>query len=454
MLEEPDLRSSMLALFLCGAATAQEPKTDPPAIPTDPVRYELPRGWTASRGRAGWTWLLPEGASTEAGALRGALVIESALRSLRAPELRATLEELMAEMEPGLALSGEPSTGELAGRAAWLARFQSAEGAQPARAALAHALATPRGVAVLLFAGEASALAAREPETKALLASLQIVRVAERIAGAKEQRWQTIAFDLPKSWKTQAGDDGALLLLPPGFTGAGEITELYALVGDGSVKALGGAKARRALQAVLDEVQPGLRAKGEEEMRDCGELEGRLQRFAGKSADGRAVSAEAHSFLAPHGACALMALGFPSQLEKRRADLEQILGSLRAEKASAQAAGDAAQELVGRWQYFSSVSLGDGGRATDTMLLLREDGTYLYTSETSSSNPLGGTVSNTRDEGRWSVSGARVTFRSVDGGSKTYALEKRNHPKTGDPMIVLDGQAFVTYFQRAPWRGR
>lgn len=229
---------------------------------------------------------------------------------------------------------------------------------------------------------------------------------------------------------------------------------IYALVGDGSVKTLGDAQARRALQAVLDEVQPGLRAKGEPEPRDYGELEGRLHRFAGKSGDGRAVSAEGHAFLAPHGACALMALGFPAQLEKRRADLEKILASLRAEKVNAQAAGNAAKELVGRWQYFSSVSLSDGGRATDTMLLLREDGTYLYTSETSSSNPLGGTVSNTRDEGRWSVSGARVTFRSVDGSSKTYALEKRNHPKTGDPMIVLDGQAFVTYFQRPPWRER
>ncbi|MBL8899632.1 MAG: hypothetical protein JNM84_18520 [Planctomycetes bacterium] len=448
------MSARLLPLCCLSALLAQEPPVAPSTSASGPLRYELPRGWTAAPGRAGWTWLLPEGASSEADALRGSLVIESALRSLQTPELRPTLEKLVAEMLPDLAWRGEPSASELAGRPALLARFQSAEGAQPVRAAIVHALAMPRGVAVLLFAGDASALAEREPETKALLASLQVVRTAERIAGGVEQRWQTVAFDLPKGWKTRAGDDRALLLLPPGFTGAGEITELYALVGDGSVKALGGAKARRALQAVLDEVQPGLRAKGEEEPRDCGELEGRLQRFAGKSADGRAVSAEGHSFLAPHGACALMALGFPAQLEKRRADLEKILGSLRAEKASAQAPGDAAKELVGRWQYFSSVSLSDGGRATDTMLLLREDGTYLYTSETSSSNPLGGSVSNTRDEGRWSVSGARVTFRSVDGGSKTYALEKRNHPKTGDPMIVLDGQAFVTYFQRAPWRGR
>lgn len=447
------MSAAFVALCCVGALLAQEPPAAPSASASSALRYELPRGWTESPGRAGWTWLLPEGASAEAGALRGALVIESALRSIDTPELHSISEKLVAELVPGLVASGDPQQLQVASRKAQLTTFTSAAGVEPARAALVYAFATPRGVAMLLFAGEASVLAAREPETKALLASLQVVRVAERIAGGKEVRWQTVLFDLPKGWKTQAGDDGALLLLPSGFAASGELTELYALVGDGSVKALGDAKARRALQAVLDHVQPGLRAKGEMEPRDYGEFEGRLHRYAGKGADGRAVSAEGHSFLAPHGACALMALGFPSQLEKRRADLAKILGSLRAEKQDAKTVAGAS-EFAGRWQYFSSVSLSDGGRATDTMLLLREDGTYLYTSETSSSNPLGGSVSNTRDEGRWSVSGTRMTFRSVDGSSQSYTLEKRNHPKTGDPMIVLDGMAFVTYFQRPPWRGR
>ena len=37
-------------------------------------------------------------------------------------------------------------------------------------------------------------------------------------------------------------------------------------------------------------------------------------------------------------------------------------------------------------------------------------------------------------------------------GVTTYVLEKRNHPKNNEPMLVLDGQAFVTFYQKPPWR--
>jgi hypothetical protein len=38
-------------------------------------------------------------------------------------------------------------------------------------------------------------------------------------------------------------------------------------------------------------------------------------------------------------------------------------------------------------------------------------------------------------------------------GTTVYTLEKRNHPKTGDPMLVLNGQPFVTYYKHAPMHG-
>jgi hypothetical protein len=36
-------------------------------------------------------------------------------------------------------------------------------------------------------------------------------------------------------------------------------------------------------------------------------------------------------------------------------------------------------------------------------------------------------------------------------GSGSYVLEKRNHPKNNDPMIVLDGEPYVTYYQKPRW---
>ncbi len=33
----------------------------------------------------------------------------------------------------------------------------------------------------------------------------------------------------------------------------------------------------------------------------------------------------------------------------------------------------------------------------------------------------------------------------------TCSLSRRNHPRTGDPMLCLDDLCFVTYHQRPPW---
>ncbi|CAN5568206.1 hypothetical protein BH18ACI3_BH18ACI3_19430 [soil metagenome] len=36
-------------------------------------------------------------------------------------------------------------------------------------------------------------------------------------------------------------------------------------------------------------------------------------------------------------------------------------------------------------------------------------------------------------------------------GKVVHPIEFRNHPKTGDPMIVVDGDAYVTAYQKRPW---
>ena len=85
---------------------------------------------------------------------------------------------------------------------------------------------------------------------------------------------------------------------------------------------------------------------------------------------------------------------------------------------------------------------------------LNGDGTYHYHSETSSSgnaNGAWGTASQSDDYGRWSVTGNTLTGTSNTGRVATYTFEKRNHPKNNDPMLVINGEAFVTYFQKPPW---
>lgn len=113
--------------------------------------------------------------------------------------------------------------------------------------------------------------------------------------------------------------------------------------------------------------------------------------------------------------------------------------------------GGVARELVGKWCYSANVNAIGGGRQSDICFTLKADGTYEYYGETSNSNIYGGSNSQSSDHGRWSATATTLTARSNSGKTTTYMLEKRNHPKTGDAMLMVDGDAFVTYYQRPSW---
>lgn len=115
------------------------------------------------------------------------------------------------------------------------------------------------------------------------------------------------------------------------------------------------------------------------------------------------------------------------------------------------ATGGVARELVGKWCYAANVNAIGGGRQSNICFTLKADGTYEYYGETSNSNIYGGSNSQSADYGRWSATATSLTARSNSGKTTTYTLEKRNHPKSGDAMLMVDGDAFVTYYQRPSW---
>ncbi len=115
-----------------------------------------------------------------------------------------------------------------------------------------------------------------------------------------------------------------------------------------------------------------------------------------------------------------------------------------------------AQELVGKWCWTNVTSTNSGGRISERCITLNGDGSYQYEAESSMSVNTnayaGGTNSQSSDRGTWSYDGVRIYYNSQMGqGSGSYLLEKRNHPKNGDPMIVLDGETYVTYYQKPRW---
>jgi hypothetical protein len=152
-------------------------------------------------------------------------------------------------------------------------------------------------------------------------------------------------------------------------------------------------------------------------------------------------------------------LAAPVTLTKGTAAADAAKAKLASAKppASSAAASGNGQELVGKWCKMSTFTANQGGGSQrSTCFELRADGTYTYQHEGSMSATApgmwGGTSSQSSDAGRWKFAGNQLTAQSQRGTVNTYTLEKRNHPKNKrDPMICLDGECYVTFYNKPPW---
>lgn len=134
---------------------------------------------------------------------------------------------------------------------------------------------------------------------------------------------------------------------------------------------------------------------------------------------------------------------------------QAVASSVASQGQSGAGGKKVAGELVGKWCYINVTSTNTGGVTSDECIILNADGSYEYHSERSMSTNTNafwaGTNSQSGDRGTWSFDGQRIYYTSQTGTSGSFQLQKRNHPKNGDPMIVLDGKAYVTFYQKSPW---
>lgn len=112
--------------------------------------------------------------------------------------------------------------------------------------------------------------------------------------------------------------------------------------------------------------------------------------------------------------------------------------------------GSIIQAFVGKWCYLANLG-GTSNYRSDRCFTLYANGTYEYFSEVSSSGSAGSSVGSNYDSGRWTATRNSITAYSKTNGKIVYPIELRNHPKTGDPMIVIDGDAYVTQTQKPSW---
>lgn len=127
-------------------------------------------------------------------------------------------------------------------------------------------------------------------------------------------------------------------------------------------------------------------------------------------------------------------------------------------KEAGAAAGSAATlsegvvpEFVGKWCYMSNLT-SSNSYMSSRCFVLHQNGTYEYSAESSSSGAYGSTAGQSYDSGRWTATRTTLTAYSNKNGKIVYPIELRNHPKNkNDPMIVVDGDAYVSATQRRPW---
>ncbi|MBA4853102.1 hypothetical protein [Emticicia sp. BO119] len=114
------------------------------------------------------------------------------------------------------------------------------------------------------------------------------------------------------------------------------------------------------------------------------------------------------------------------------------------------------QSIVGKWCWANTSSTYSSSYNSTKCIVINGNGTYEYYAEGSISGygggGYGGSNSQNSDRGTWKLDGNRIHVQSQAEGYKVYSFEKRNHPKNGEPMIVIDGDTYVTYYKKAPWR--
>lgn len=115
------------------------------------------------------------------------------------------------------------------------------------------------------------------------------------------------------------------------------------------------------------------------------------------------------------------------------------------------AGGQHPPAMFGKWCSYSGTNTGQITSGREQCFTLYPNGTYEYFGQSDSSNQYGATASQGSDTGTWSVNGNSVTVNSRRNGVVTYMLEKKNN-ENNDPMLCLNGECFVTYGPKPPWR--
>lgn len=108
-------------------------------------------------------------------------------------------------------------------------------------------------------------------------------------------------------------------------------------------------------------------------------------------------------------------------------------------------------KLSGTWGCFKDGPVYGGSYHIQRTLYLKSSGTYYFHSESHNSGAHGQASGASEEAGHWWVEGSLMWFEDHRGQTSSRRLDLQNHPGNSDPMIVLDGENYVSRERRPPW---
>ncbi|HHI80518.1 MAG TPA: hypothetical protein ENK02_11110 [Planctomycetes bacterium] len=237
-------------------------------------------------------------------------------------------------------------------------------------------------------------------------------------------------FRYPDGWQLKAGEEDALLLLPPDLARSpAGIEEIIVVSGEkaAGITDVSDGRISGAMDQELSQILPFMRRKGTVKKLRIGGRDYGVHEWGGKNRNGKSFSGLAIACLLEGYSLGVIAIAPTDRLKTRRPVLEAIAGSIYYKEPERDKA------LVGIWRYESFYSSGTFGSTTIRVLELRGDGTSVWRSrlllsmehKNNYGDPTGSTTGDTGKDkglkGRWYAQNKKLVLQWANGNTEEYS---------------------------------
>lgn len=258
-----------------------------------------------------------------------------------------------------------------------------------------------------------------------------------------------LAMSYPPEWQLREHPQMLQLLPPDAASNSDGPTEAYLVLAEAAedIKSAEDPRVVQFLDGQLEKLMPFLKRTGEPEKIRAGAAPGVLAKWEGDNSKAMTVRAHAFATVLKGYGVALVGLGDKKQVLARDKTLRGIFASFAAGE------GQKDPRLAGTWKYwhYSTSALGGFSTERTRFLVLRPDGTCLWSSRSESGGSARGTDSlgnqtwsagvagatAGRDQGTWSAGEGKLYVMWQNGSLSEWSYSVSG--ETGHRRLLLKG---------------